>query len=169
MMPKRWVFLCLAACQVLGCTRPREVVVFHAASLRRVFADAAQRYREANPGVRLRLEPSGSQVAIRKVTEQGARADLVAVADAQLVEKMMVPRYAAWNLEFATNEVVLAYQQHSRFTEETDAGSWPEVLLRPGVRLGRVDPDTAPLGYHTLFVWQLAQRSGLFANAPPDL
>jgi molybdate/tungstate transport system substrate-binding protein len=38
------------------------------------------------------------------------------------------------------------------------------VLQRPGVRLGRVDPETAPLGYHTLLAWRLCAtgaRQGL--------
>lgn len=152
-----------------GCKPPTDLVVFHAASLRRVLAEAAAEYERANPKVRVRLEPSGSQVAIRKVTEQGLQADLVAVADASLIDAMMVPQHAAWNLEFATNELVLAHLQHSRFTDEVSSDNWPEVLLRPGVRLGRVNPDTAPIGYHTLFAWQLAERSGAYGDAGQGL
>ncbi len=152
-----------------GCSKPTEVTVLHAASLRRVMADAAAEYQKANPKVRIRLEPSGSQVAIRKVSEQGLRADLVAVADAQLIDTMMFPGHASWSLEFATNEVVLAHGQHSQYTAELRAENWPEVLTRPGVRLGRVNPDSAPLGYHTLFVWQLAEKHGGFGDAGKDL
>ncbi len=140
-----------------GCSRKTEVVVLYAASLRRVVADAAAEYQRANPGVRLRLEPSGSQVAIRKVTEQKLPADLVVVSDASLLDRMMLPGHAAWNLVFATNEIVLAHQQHSRFTDEVGPGNWSEVLGRPGVRVGRVNPDTAPIGYHTLLAWRLAE------------
>jgi molybdate/tungstate transport system substrate-binding protein len=119
--------------------------------------------------VHVRLEPSGSQIAVRKVTESGMRADVVAVADAELIEKMMIPQHASWTLEFATNELVLAHLQHSQFTDEITAQHWPEILLRGGVRLGRVDPDTAPLGYHTIFGWQLAERSGLYGAAGEGL
>lgn len=152
---------------LMSCKQPVEIVVFHAASLRRAFADVAAEYERANPKVRVRLEPSGSQVAIRKVTESNMRADVVAVADAELIDKMMTPQHASWNLEFATNEIVLAHLQHSRFTAEITAQNWPEVVLRAGVKLGRVDPDTAPLGYHTVFAWQLAERSGLY-GAPGE-
>jgi len=44
---------------------------------------------------RVRLEPSGSQVAARKVVELGMRADIVAVADAGIIGKMMIPRHAS--------------------------------------------------------------------------
>jgi molybdate/tungstate transport system substrate-binding protein len=152
-----------------GCQKSTELTVLHAASLRRAFADAAAAYEKANPKVRVKLEPSGSQVAIRKVTEHGLKADVVAVADAALIDKMMVPQHAEWNLEFATNEIVLAHVQGSRFTDEVTEANWPEVLLRQGVRLGRVNPDTAPLGYHTVFVWQLAERSGRYGASGEGL
>lgn len=156
-----WLLLLVA---LDGCSKPRELVVLHAASLRRVMADASAAFQKAEPRVRIRLEPSGSQVAIRKVTEQGLPADLVATADARLLEDAMVPAHAARVTVFTANEVVLAHAQHSRFTEEVDERNWPEVLLRPKVRLGRVDPDLAPLGYHTLFCWKLAEKHGGFAE-----
>jgi molybdate/tungstate transport system substrate-binding protein len=146
-----------------------EVAVFHASSLSAVLGDAAERFQRDNPSIRLRLEPSGSQVAARKVTELGMRADIVAVADAGIITKMMIPQHATWNVIFATNEIVLAHKDHSRFTDEVSPENWPGVLSRPGVRLGRADPDTAPLGYHTLLTWQLAEKSGTYGDAGVNL
>jgi molybdate/tungstate transport system substrate-binding protein len=149
--------LCLVA--VVGCRKPStEVVVFYASSLTAVLGDVAERFQRENPQIRARLEPSGSQVAARKVVELGMRADIVAVADAGIIGKMMIPRHASWNVIFATNEIVLAHKDHSRFTDEISTQNWPGVLGRPGVRLGRADPDTAPLGYHTLLAWQRAKE-----------
>jgi ABC-type molybdate transport system substrate-binding protein len=104
-------------------------------------------------------------VAARKVAELGMRADIVAVADAGLIPKMLLPSHATWSAIFATNEIVLAHKDHSRFTDQIAAGNWAEVLLRDGVRLGRADPDTAPIGYQTLMVWQLAEAAGGAAPA----
>jgi molybdate/tungstate transport system substrate-binding protein len=160
--------LCLVV--FTGCRKPpAEVVVFHASSLTAVLGDAAEKFQRENPRVRVRLEPSGSQVAARKVVELGMRADIVAVADAGIIGKMMIPRHANWNVIFATNEIVLAHKDHSRFTDEISTQNWPNVLARPGVRLGRADPDTAPLGYHTLLAWQLAEKSGTYGDAGADL
>jgi molybdate/tungstate transport system substrate-binding protein len=160
--------LCLVA--VVGCRKPStEVVVFYASSLTAVLGDVAERFQRENPQIRARLEPSGSQVAARKVVELGMRADIVAVADAGIIGKMMIPRHASWNVIFATNEIVLAHKDHSRFTDEISTQNWPGVLGRPGVRLGRADPDTAPLGYHTLLAWQLAEKSGTYGDAGANL
>jgi molybdate/tungstate transport system substrate-binding protein len=134
-----------------------------------VLGDAAEKFQHDNPGVRVRLEPSGSQVAARKVVELGMRADIVAVADAGIIGKMMIPGHASWNVVFATNEIVLVHKDHSRFTDEITTQNWPSVLGRPGVRLGRADPDTAPLGYHTLLAWQLAEKSGTYGDAGANL
>ena len=146
-----------------GCSGRKEVVVFHAASLRRIASDVAEEFQRREPGWHVRLEPSGSLAAARKVTELGMRADVVAVADVGVIDRMLVPRHAAWSVEFASGEIVLAHKDHSRFTDEVSTDNWPEVLQRPGVRLGRANPETAPLGYHTLFAWQLCAggRPGL--------
>ena len=146
-------------------SRSTEVIVFHASSLSAVLGDAAEVFQKDNPSLRIRLEPSGSQVAIRKVAELGMRADIIAVADAALIDKMMIPSHATWNTVLATNEIVLAHKDHSKWTDQIAAANWAEILTRKGVRLGRADPDTAPIGYQTLMVWQLAESSGIYAAA----
>jgi molybdate/tungstate transport system substrate-binding protein len=161
------VVLFLALCLGASCKpSPTEIVVFYASSLSAVLGDAAEAFEKANPRLRLRLEPSGSQVAVRKVVELGMRADIVAVADAGLIGKMMIPAHATWSAIFATNEIVLAHKDHSKLTDRITADNWTEILSRPGIRLGRVDPDTSPLGYQTVMVWQLAeaQSPGLVAR-----
>jgi molybdate/tungstate transport system substrate-binding protein len=154
-----------ASCKV----RKDEVVVFHASSLSSVLSDAADLFRKQNPQAQVRLEPSGSQVAARKVSELGMRADIVTVADAQLLDKLMIPAHAQWNVVFATNELVIAHKDHSKGTDQITTQNWPEILTREGVRLGRADPDTAPIGYQTLMVWQLAEHAGLYGSAAAEL
>ena len=158
-------FLGASACK----SRTTEIVIFHASSLSAVLGEAAEVFQKENPKFRIRIEPSGSQVAVRKVSELGMRADIVAVADAALIEKMMIPAHATWNAVFATNEIVVAHKDHSKGTDQISAHNWPEILTRTGVRLGRADPDTAPIGYQTLMVWQLAESSGVFGPAGAQL
>ncbi len=160
----------LVSASLLACKpRTTEVVVFYASSLSAVLGDASEAFHKANPDLRVRLEPSGSQVAVRKVVELGMHADVVAVADAALIDKMMIPSYATWNAVFATNEIVIAHKDHSKWTEQITAQNWPEILTRQGVRLGRADPDTAPVGYQTLMVWQLAESSGIYGPSGAQL
>lgn len=168
------VRLCLlAAFAVLtssGCkSRGVELAVFHATSLSAVLGDAVTAFNKDNPRVRIRLEPSGSQVAARKLTELGMRADIIAVADAALIDNILIPSHATWNAVFATNEIVLAHMDHSKWTDQIKDENWPEILSRAGVRLGRADPDTAPVGYNTLMVWQLAEAAGLYGSSATNL
>jgi molybdate/tungstate transport system substrate-binding protein len=148
------VVLAVTACRGRG----SEVIVFHATSLTQALGEAAELFQRDNPSVRVRLEPSGSQVAARKLTELGMSADVVIVADTAIVDRMLVPEHASFDLTIATNEMVIAHKDHSRFTDEITTENWTAILVRPGVRLGRANPDTSSIGYHTLLTWELAQR-----------
>lgn len=167
-MPARVTLLLLAAAGLVpGCEsgRDRPVVIFHAASLTGALAEVERRMEKADPELDLRLEASGSQVAARKVAELGRRADLVLSADAAIIDRILIPAHADFNLHFTSNQIVLAHGQHSRHTDEIAADNWPGILLRPGVRLGRCDENLAPIGYQTLLVWKLAERH--FENNAP--
>ncbi|HET7189390.1 MAG TPA: extracellular solute-binding protein, partial [Gemmatimonadaceae bacterium] len=50
------------------------------------------------------------------------------------------------------------YTARSRGASQIRTDNWWEVLARPGVQVGRSDPNTDPSGYRTLLVWQLAAR-----------
>jgi molybdate/tungstate transport system substrate-binding protein len=137
-----------------------DVTVFYAASLSRVMAEIEEDFEKINPQIDLLLEPSGSQIAARKVSELGRQADLVVTADWRVIDEILLPKHARWLIQFAANEMVLAHAEHSRYTEEIAGDNWHKVLLRPKVRLGRADENTAPLGFHTLLVWKLQQQKG---------
>jgi molybdate/tungstate transport system substrate-binding protein len=121
-------------------------------------AEMKTAFEQAHPGVQVRAEASGSQVAARKVSEYEREADLVLVADWHVIDDLLRPAHAAWNVGFASNEIVLAYSESSRHAAEIDGDNWPDVLLRDDVRVARVDENLAPIGYQTLLVWKLAER-----------
>ena len=133
------------------------VTAFYAASLTRSFSELERKVEEKHPDLDLRLEPSGSQVAARKLSELKRTADLVFVADWRVIEELLVPDHAGWQIQFAANELVLAHAEHSPYTETISADNWPGLLLKPEVRLGRGDERTAPIGFQTLQLWKLAE------------
>lgn len=164
--PTRWrqqlrdAFGCglIVALLMIACRDRSEIVVFCAASLHPVLSDASRRFQREQPSIKVSLQPSGSLVAARKISELGMRADLIVVADADVIDQMLYPKHARWNLEFLANEIVIAHRDHSRFTDEISSTNWPELLMREQVRLGCTNPDTAPLGYRTVFTWQLTGK-----------
>lgn len=147
---------------LVACSQPENkpvVTIFHAASMSRSLAEVAEHFSAQRPGLDLRLEPSGSTVAARKVAELGRRADLVISADRRIIDRLLLPDHASWTLPLLSNEIVLAHLAHSSHTDEINADNWTELLLDTQLRLGRANEDTAPLGIHTLLVWKLAERA----------
>jgi molybdate/tungstate transport system substrate-binding protein len=87
--------------------------------------------------------------------------DLYMRADASVNQTLMGPangNWVDWFTVFARNQVVLAYDPHSKFAADFQTKPWYQVLQEPGIKLGRYDPNLDPLGYYTLFVAQLAEK-----------
>ena len=67
-----------------------------------------------------------------------------------------------WYVTFAGTEVVIGYNPQSRFAADLERARlgeipWYQVLQTPGLRIGRPDPELAPLGYRVLFAMSLAE------------
>ncbi len=140
-----------------GCSSGATLTIYHAGSLTIPFDDITKEFNKLYPDIRVQTEASGSVIAIRKVTQLGKKASIIASADYTLIPEMMFPEYAEWYIIFATNQMVLAYTDNSRFGDEINRDNWYEILQRDGIKYGRSDPDRDPNGYRTLMVWQLAE------------
>jgi molybdate/tungstate transport system substrate-binding protein len=64
-----------------------------------------------------------------------------------------MPKFVTEYTEFARNRMVITYTKGS-----ITAANWFDVLTKPGVEVGRSDPNLDPAGYRALLVWQLAER-----------
>ncbi|MBN1962002.1 MAG: substrate-binding domain-containing protein [Deltaproteobacteria bacterium] len=143
---------------LISCHEKKELILFVAPSLASVIAEMEPSFNQVEPDIHIRSDISGSQVAARKLTELNMRADILALADIEVIEKMLIPNHAKWSIRFATNSVVLAHFSHSRYTEEITPENWPDILSRPDVKIGLANPDTAPIGYRSIMVWLLAAK-----------
>ncbi len=130
--------------------------VFHAGSLTVPFQKMKEEFEKRNPGIEVRLEPSGSVLAVRKVTDLKKPGDVVAVADHTLIKKMLFPEYTDRYYIFGGNEIVLTYTDKSRGSREITPENWYRILQLPGVKWGFSNPDLDPCGYRTLMVLALA-------------
>jgi len=134
------------------------LVILHAGSLTVPLNRLMSAFQESHPGVRFAAEGSGSRTVARKVSELGRLADIVMSADYTVIDELLIPEFADWNIEFARNTMVIAYTDRSAYADEIRPDNWYEVLIRPGVIYGHSDPDVDPCGYRTLMVWQLAEK-----------
>ena len=159
--------LCLTISPNQVTSRPGTLTVMNAASITRPIRAALDSF-SARTGVRYELEPGSSLEIARRFTELHRTADVVFLADPEVFPQLMMPTYVHWYALFARNRVVLAYTNRSRGAGEINAENWRRVITRPGVEVGRSDPNADPSGYRTLLTMQLAERHyhepGLYAR-----
>jgi molybdate/tungstate transport system substrate-binding protein len=140
--------------------RTETLTIYHAGSLAVPFEQLAEEFESTHPNVDVLLESSGSGDAVRKITELGKKADILASADYTLIPSMMYDEYADWYIAFGRNEVVLCYRDGAPFADEivSEARTWYDVLRNEDVSYGHSNPDADPCGYRTLMLIQLAEK-----------
>jgi molybdate/tungstate transport system substrate-binding protein len=168
------VFLVAAA--PVGAEPQGKVIIFHAGSLTVPFAEMEKRFEAKYTKVDILREAGGSTKMARMISELHKPADIMASADFKVIDNNLIPDYAAWNVRFATNQLVLCYTDKSKFAGEVNADNWYDILSRKDVVWGHSDPNLDPCGYRSLMVLQLAEKhykkAGLYdkllANRPKE-
>jgi len=156
-MMKKIFFLSLFA--LLGTLYAKErIVVFHAGSLAVPFAQIEKAFEKKYPQYDLQREVSGSRKAARKVSDIKRAADVVASADYTVIDNLLIPKDAKFNVQFATNEMALAYTEKSKYAKEVNAGNWTDIVLKKGVKVGHSNPNSDPCGYRSVLVTKLAEN-----------
>ena len=141
--------LLFAACGGQPREEPKSpITVFAAASLARPLKTLADSFQR-RAGVVTLAELGGSLEQSRKMTELGRIPDVLILVDDDVVAAL-VPTYLDWYVRFATTRIVVAFGPKSRYADSITGENWWRVLSRPGVRMGRADPGTAPAGRHAL-------------------
>ncbi|SFM59039.1 tungstate/molybdate binding protein [Thermodesulforhabdus norvegica] len=135
-----------------------RVIIFHAGSLSVPFEAMERAFEEAHPEIDIVREASGSVEAARKISELHKPCDIMASADYEVIDKILIPLYADWNIRFASNQLVLCYTKKSRYATQINARNWYQILQRKDVVWGHSDPNLDPCGYRALMVMQLAEK-----------
>jgi molybdate/tungstate transport system substrate-binding protein len=160
----------LTSCSLSSSIQKTKLVVFEAGSLMAPFAQIEKEFEKANPDIDVEIQAHGSIQVIRHVTELGEDVDLVAVADYSLIPMLMYATpmadgrpYANWYIKPATNQLVLAYNQQSQFSNEINDKNWYQIISRQDVKIALADPRMDAVGYRTLMVTKLAES---YYNVP---
>jgi len=145
---------------ITGCNSGKEqnIIIFHAGSLSVPVKKISEAFEKANPGVRVLAEAAGSVQCARKITELHKPCDIMLSADYSVIDNLLIPEYASWNIRFASNEIVIAYRPESSYSSIFREDNWPDILLKDDVIIGRADPDADPCGYRTVFAARLAEE-----------
>ncbi|HET7322770.1 MAG TPA: extracellular solute-binding protein [Halococcus sp.] len=113
---------------------------------------------KATVDVPIQVESHGSSEVARLIDEELRDPDIVALADTVLFDTVLTP---PWYSVFTSNAVVIAVNEDTKPGQRVaKAGKdgWYKPMVDGGVKIGRTPPKQDPLGYRTLFMFDLASR-----------
>ena len=108
----------------------------------------------------------GSTGLATQIKENLRRGDVFISAIPKVNDDLMGARngdLVSWYITFAQSPLVIGYNPSSRFAADFKTKEWYQVLLEPGIRIGRTDPKLDPKGAFTL---QLMQDAEIFYKSP---
>ncbi len=135
----------------------QKVIVFHAGSLSVPFAQIEKAFETKYPQYDVVREAAGSRACARKITDIGKRADVMASAAYKVIDNLLIPDFAKFNVQFVTNEMAIAYTPKSKYADEINAKNWTDIFLRKDVKVGHSNPNLDPCGYRSILVTKLAE------------
>lgn len=135
-----------------------SIKILAADSLAKQLNTTKTEFNKKYPNVDVQMEFSGSQAAIRKVTDLNKSADIVVSADYGLIDERLIEGgYASWNLKYANNKMVIAYTDKSKDADKINEDNWYQIFAQDDVKFGFSDPNSDPCGYRSVMVLQLAE------------
>ena len=169
------------SCRAVLAAEPVHLTILAAGTLARPFKQLDALFAQKYPNAVPQPQFGGSVKMVRQITDLHQPADVLAVADYSVIPKYMFatagkPGHAAWYAGFARNAITFMYTKASKGAADITPEIWYKILARPGVQIGRSNPDTDPSGYQTLQMLQLAGHyyktpdlaEQILANAPPN-
>ena len=138
-------------------TKKNELIIFNAGSLSVPFKEIKREFEKENPDINVLLESAGSRKCARKITDLNRECDIMASADYKVIDNLLIPEYANWNIKFADNQMAIVYHKKSRKSDIINDTNWYKILLDKKVAFGRSDPNSDPCGYRAVLVTQLAE------------
>jgi molybdate/tungstate transport system substrate-binding protein len=139
-------------------TAKTKLAIFHAGSLSVPFKEISAEFEKENPGVKILLEAAGSRTCARKISDLKRPCDIMASADYTVIDTLLIPDHADWNIKFATNEMAIVFHKASRYSDQINTNNWHEILMKKDVAFGRANPDADPCGYRSVLTMKLAEN-----------
>jgi molybdate/tungstate transport system substrate-binding protein len=166
----------LPAAFAVQASEPTVLTIFAAGTLALPFKQVSAIFEKQNPNVTVQAQFGGSVKMAKQITDLHQDADLLAVADYNVIPKYMFgnPAHASWYAGIARNAITFVYTDKSKYANKINSSNWYKILARPGVEIGRSNPDTDPSGYQTVQMLNLAEKyykdpgleKSVLANAP---
>jgi molybdate/tungstate transport system substrate-binding protein len=125
-------------------------------------------FETSHPDIKIIDQSGGSRTMARYISDLGKYCDIMISADYKVIDRLLIPNFARWNILFATNQIVLCYTNNSKYAKVINPDNWYDILTKKNVNYGYSDPNNDPCGYRSNIVLQLAEKyykiSGLYEN-----
>ena len=144
--------------QLINSQLSGDLIIFHAGSLSVPMKEITTAFKKENPEVNIMMEAAGSVECARKISELKKPCDIMASADYSVIDKILIPNFADWNIKFASNEMAIVYNEKSKKNKEITKNNWYTILLDKNVQIARADPNADPCGYRAVLVSKLAEK-----------
>jgi molybdate/tungstate transport system substrate-binding protein len=139
-------------------TNSQQLIIFHAGSLAVPFKQICEEFNIQHSDVTIIREAAGSRVVARKIADLHRQCDVLASADYTVIDTLLIPQHADWNIKFAANEMVIAFRKDSHRADQINTNNWCDILLDKNVAFGRSDPNADPCGYRAVITMKLAEK-----------
>jgi molybdate/tungstate transport system substrate-binding protein len=117
-------------------------------------------------GDRFQGYTGGSKQLANQIRGKLRRADVFISASPKVNDSLMGAAngsWVGWYVSFAQSPLVIGYNPSSRFAANLKSKPWYQVLLEPGIRIGRTDPKLDPKGELTV---AFMQKAGTYYKMP---
>ncbi len=135
-----------------------NLIIFHAGSLSVPFKEITDSFNKEYPDINIIMEAAGSRTCARKISDLHRECDIMASADYKVIDNLLIPKFASWNIKFAGNEMAIVYHDKSRGSDSINSNNWYNILLQDDVVYGRSNPNSDPCGYRTILVAELTEK-----------
>jgi molybdate/tungstate transport system substrate-binding protein len=150
------IILLITFISTIGETK-EKIVVFHAGSLSVPFLQIEKAFEKLYPMYDVVRESAGSRACARKITDIKKPVDVMASAAYKVIDNLLMPQYAKFNIQFVTNEMAIAYTSRSKYANEINEKNWTNIFLKDKVKIGHSNPNLDPCGYRSILVTKLAE------------
>jgi molybdate/tungstate transport system substrate-binding protein len=142
------------------------VSVLYAGSLVNLMEHSIGPAFDAASGDRFQGYAGGSNMLANQIKGKLRQGDVFVSANPKVNASLMGPAngdWVSWYITFAQSPLVMGYNAASRFVADFRTKPWYQVLMEPGIRIGRTDPRLDPKGQLTL---DLMKAAGTTYNIP---
>jgi len=130
-----------------------DVNVLYAGSLVNLMERSVGPAFEKETGLRFKGYAAGSNKIANEIKGGLRRGDVFISASPKVNASLMGDanrNRVTWYVNFAESPLLIGYNPKSRFANDFRTRKWDQVLLEPGLRIGRTDPKLDPKGAFTV-------------------